>query len=222
MTRKDTIIVAVLVNSALLITLFVTAIKGDDIPSPSMASEPVEIHPIALPEPKIKEQSVEKKEIEQVLKEFSEKAVVKEEAKSPAIDFAKELEAITKAAAPAKEVKVQRGSDGKKVTVQKGDTLEKIARANQVSVDEIYSHNHLTTSVLQIGQVLKIPQAHQVKTAVVSSAPSEENFYIVKQGDNPWSIAVKNHMKLDELLRLNDLNEEKARRLRPGDKLRIR
>ena len=65
--------------------------------------------------------------------------------------------------------------------------------------------------------MLKIPAKGQ-------AAPSADvaKFYTVKQGDNPWTIAVKNQLKVDELLKLNDLNDEKARRLRPGDKLRIR
>jgi hypothetical protein len=32
---------------------------------------------------------------------------------------------------------------------------------------------------------------------------------------------MKNQMKVDELLRLNNLDEEKAKRLKPGDQLRI-
>jgi LysM repeat protein len=44
----------------------------------------------------------------------------------------------------------------------------------------------------------------------------------MKVGENPWAIAIRHHMKLDELLRLNGLNEEKARKLKPGDRLRIR
>jgi len=33
---------------------------------------------------------------------------------------------------------------------------------------------------------------------------------------------MKHHMKVEELLRLNHFNKEKAKRLKPGDKLRIR
>ncbi|NGX46548.1 MAG: hypothetical protein K940chlam2_01740, partial [Chlamydiae bacterium] len=44
----------------------------------------------------------------------------------------------------------------------------------------------------------------------------------VVSGDNPWTIAVKNRIKVDQLLKLNGLNEEKARCLKPGDRLRIR
>lgn len=50
---------------------------------------------------------------------------------------------------------------------------------------------------------------------------SSFKYYTVKNGDNPWTIAVKNHMKVDELLKLNHLDADKAKRLKPGDQLRI-
>jgi nucleoid-associated protein YgaU len=58
--------------------------------------------------------------------------------------------------------------------------------------------------------------------AVDHKAVEEGKYYIVKSGDNPWSIAIKNHIKFDELLRLNHLDEDKAKKLKPGDKLRIK
>jgi LysM repeat protein len=64
---------------------------------------------------------------------------------------------------------------------------------------------------------------------VAKSAPVEKpaqstgpDYYTVKVGDNPWMIAMKHHLKLEELLKLNGLNEEKARKLKPGDRLRIK
>lgn len=121
----------------------------------------------------------------------------------------------------------------KEVKVKKGDALEKIARMHQTSVQEIMRVNHLSSTQLKIGQVLKIATPKDAKVAKTSlkssqkeiapTATSEEaKFYIVKNGDNPWTIAVKNHLKVDELLKLNGLDEEKARKLKPGDQLRIR
>ena len=52
--------------------------------------------------------------------------------------------------------------------------------------------------------------------------PNPEDFYVVKEGDSPWAIALSNGIRLDELLKLNGLDEQKARKLRPGDRLRIR
>jgi LysM repeat protein len=112
------------------------------------------------------------------------------------------------------------------VKIKKGDYLDKIARNNKTTVSEIMKVNHLSNTNLRIGQVLKIPnnagkanppRNNQQKQTTVGSP-----YYIVKNGDNPWTIASKNKLKLSELLRLNNLNEESARQLKPGDQLRIR
>ncbi|MBS0629787.1 MAG: LysM peptidoglycan-binding domain-containing protein [Verrucomicrobia bacterium] len=225
MTRKDTIIIAVLVNAALLIALFVTAIKREDTPH---QEEKIAANTqlIAIPETDKNEiKAAQGDEIDLVLKEFSEKktevTAVEDTAK---IDFVKELEAITKSVSEMpQEAASTESADFIKVTVKKGDVLEKIARANQSTVDEIIRVNQLKSSMLQIGQTLKIPRKGQTasiaKASIESSGPE---YYVVKQGDNPWAIAVKNHLKVDELLKLNNLTEEKARHLKPGDKLRIR
>jgi len=226
MTRKDTIIIAVLVNAALLIALFVTAIKRD---SSKVEGEKIaaNIQPITIPETDKKEiKAAQGDEIDLVLKEFSEKKgeVVANTEESQKIDFVKELEAITRSVSELPTETISPADDFVKVTVKKGDVLEKIARTNHTSVDEIMRVNQLKSSMLQIGQTLKIPKkagAQAVERAVVTSGGGEE-FYVVKQGDNPWAIAVKNHLKVDELLKLNNLTEEKARHLKPGDKLRIR
>jgi len=98
------------------------------------------------------------------------------------------------------------------IIVRAGDTLDKIARSYGLSVEEIMRVNHLIDSRLQIGQVLKLTKAGK---------RGQEKYYTVKNGDNPWTIAMKNQMKVDELLRLNNLDEDKAKRLKPGDQLRI-
>jgi LysM repeat protein len=227
MNRKDTIIIAVLVNAALLIALFVTAIKRDSGAKVEEEKIAATFQPIAIPEMEKKEiKAAQGDEIDLVLKEFSEKKaeVVVNPEESQKIDFVKELEAITKSVSELPQETMHPSDDFIKVTVKKGDVLEKIARANQTSVDEIMRVNQLKNSMLQIGQTLKIPRkagAATVERAVVSGGGGEE-FYTVKQGDNPWAIAVKNHLKVDELLKLNNLTEEKARHLKPGDKLRIR
>jgi LysM repeat protein len=113
--------------------------------------------------------------------------------------------------------------------VKKGDTLEKIARAHHTTVDEIIKLNHLPSSFLRVGQVLKLPAEKTLSAKTAKSAMPEKlkqdtgpDYYTVKVGDNPWMIAIKHHLKLEELLKLNGLNEEKARKLKPGDRLRIK
>ena len=80
-------------------------------------------------------------------------------------------------------------------TVQKGDSLWLIAQKNNTSVDDLIKLNNLTSTVLQIGEQLKIPTSN--------STPS--NIYIVKKGDTLWSIARENNISVDELKKLNNL-----------------
>ncbi|NGX40119.1 MAG: D-gamma-glutamyl-meso-diaminopimelic acid endopeptidase CwlS [Chlamydiae bacterium] len=225
MNRKDTIKVAVLVNAALLIALFVTAIKSDSTISTPAGHGIAEVHPLALPRHAKNEIKVAQgDEIDQVLKEFSEKkakiaAQSNEKTTQTKVDFSKELEALSRAQRPAVKPTAKEAKQYDEVVVQKGDALEKIARHHKTNVDEIMQINHLKSTLLRIGQVLKVPKSSR-NTSVAKSS-SDSQFYTVKLGDNPWTIAVKNNLKLEELIRLNDLDEEKARRLKPGDQLRI-
>jgi peptidoglycan DL-endopeptidase LytF len=86
--------------------------------------------------------------------------------------------------------------------------------------------NQLPTSFLKIGQRLKIPAGKRIEISKPKSAISlgleTAEYYTMKVGDNPWSVAMKHHMKVDELLKLNGLNEKTARKLKPGDRLRIK
>lgn len=197
MKRKDTIILAAAINGVLLTILFVSALKRGPSESPSRAEQVTEeIMPLVV---------------------ASTAPVAPEKEKKLGLDFTKELEAITQAASVATARKsAQPKTSLTQVSVQKGDVLEKIARTHDTTVSEIMRCNGMSSTVLQIGQTLKLPQ----KKGQVSS--SKPGYYTVKPGDNPWTISVKNKIKVDELLKLNNLNEEKARKLRPGDRLRIR
>jgi peptidoglycan DL-endopeptidase LytF len=105
------------------------------------------------------------------------------------------------------------------VTVKKGDFLEKIAKAHNTTVASIMKASKMSSTNLRVGQVLQVP----VNEKSAASAPKSENdYYVVKEGDNPWLIASKNRIRLEDLLKLNGLDEAKARKLRPGDRLKIR
>jgi LysM repeat protein len=143
--------------------------------------------------------------------------VAVEEQKSPA------PAAVAALPAPAPS----RGS-AVEIEVQKGDSLERLAKKHHTSVDEIIKLNQLPSSFLKVGQRLKIPAERTAEVAQKpKSSPSpalseQAEYYTMKVGDNPWSVAMKHHMKVDELLKLNGLNEKTARKLKPGDRLRIR
>ncbi len=120
------------------------------------------------------------------------------------------------------------------VTVKKGDVLEKIARANGTTVAMIKRANGLQNEKLSIGQVLKIPLKREAGSSMVAetsikkpderreSVNGEAVYHVVRSGDNPWKIAKKYDVKYDEILRLNHLDEEKARNLKVGDRIRVK
>lgn len=87
-------------------------------------------------------------------------------------------------------------------TVKAGDSLYKIANQFGVTVNDIISANNLTSTTLQIGQVLTIPTGTTTPTP-----PTEENYinYTVKSGDSLWVIANRYNTTVDEIKRLNNL-----------------
>ena len=205
MNRKDTIVISVLVNMALLVVLFVVAIK----PSTS-----VEIAKVNLHQEKKKEEKVvpeEKPSLDQVDSLLSKFVAQEVKAEVESVPLPKVEEVIH----PPKT---------KEIIVKQGDSLDKIAKHYHTSVSELMKLNRLTDSKLHIGQILYVPKSDD---AIIEMKPTalaakgDAKYYIVKHGDNPWTIAIKNGIKVEELLKLNNLDESKAKKLKPGDKLRI-
>ena len=91
---------------------------------------------------------------------------------------------------PAKEIK---DTDSTYVVVR-GDTLYSIANRLGTTVDELKRVNNLTSNVLSVGQVLKVPKDEETK-----------NTYIVKKGDSLYKIARDNNTTVDTIKRLNNL-----------------
>ncbi len=205
-TRKDTIIIAMLVNIALLAVLFATATRNPTN-SPVTKVEPVftqveAISQVAAPvSAPISKQPVD--EIDEILKSY-------------ALKTHKTVSPVTQ---EAPKVAVEQPSIATRtVTVKKGDVLSRIAKQNGVKVEDIIALNNLESLKLQIGQVLKVPDT-STKAPTKVEGP---DFYVVKEGDSPWKIAKKCHISVEDLLRLNNLDEAKAKNLKIGQKLRIR
>ena len=78
--------------------------------------------------------------------------------------------------------------------VQKEDNLYTIANKYDITIDDIKKLNNLSTNILQIGQVLKIPGS------------TNYNTYIVKKGDNLWDIANKYGTTVKKLMTINNLD----------------
>ncbi len=94
-------------------------------------------------------------------------------------------------------LKIKNSSNNGKTTytVQKGDSLWVIANKYGITTEELKSYNNLTSNLLSIGQVLKIPQG---KT-------STENIYTVKKGDSLWTIANRYNTTVEKIKVLNNL-----------------
>ena len=80
-------------------------------------------------------------------------------------------------------------------TVKKGDSLYSIANNFNTSVSELKTLNNLSSNLLSIGQILKIP-----------SNTNTSNTYTVKKGDSLYSIANNFNTSVSELKTLNNLS----------------
>lgn len=78
-------------------------------------------------------------------------------------------------------------------TVKKGDNLYAIGRQYSLSQDEIMKYNNLTSNLLSIGQILKIPITNNNLT------------YTVQSGDSLYSIARKFNTTVDSIKQKNNL-----------------
>ena len=85
--------------------------------------------------------------------------------------------------------------------VKKGDSLYSIANKYNTTIDELKRINNLTSNILSIGQVLKLPSDK------VSDIEKEENTisYTVQKGDSLYSIARKYDTTIDRIKDLNNL-----------------
>lgn len=84
--------------------------------------------------------------------------------------------------------------------VQKGDSLYSIAQKYNTTVNAIKNLNSLSSNLLNIGQVLKIPKSTTQNTG------GEYQIYIVKKGDTLYSIANAFNMSVNELKSINNLS----------------
>lgn len=82
-------------------------------------------------------------------------------------------------------------------TVKKGDNLYSISRNYGLTQSELMDYNNLTSNLLSIGQILKIP--------VSKDSTSQQTTYTVQKGDSLYSIAQKYNTTVDSIKRKNNL-----------------
>ncbi len=207
MSRRDTIIIAVLINACLLVVLFATSLGPKDKP------KHVSVQSATPPVKKIHFEDIDKSQI-QATKQLEQSVALQTIIKPPVAK-----EPVHQPPPIIKSAPVVKAQKYTEVTVKSGDYLERIGRENNVSVPEIMSLNDLKTTQLRIGQVLRIP-ANNHSGAEQPKKPTKQ--YMVKTGDTAWKIANENKMQLDDLLKINHLDKESSRHLKPGDMLFIR
>lgn len=90
------------------------------------------------------------------------------------------------------------GSDYTQYVVKKDDSLYKIAKAYNTTVDELISLNNLPSNVIYPNQILLIPK---------SSNTVGNNTYLTKSGDTIGSILKKYNISFSDLDKYNDLDK---------------
>ncbi|MDR0755616.1 MAG: LysM peptidoglycan-binding domain-containing protein [Puniceicoccales bacterium] len=100
--------------------------------------------------------------------------------------------------------------------VQKGDTLSRIGQQYHLTVNEIKAYNHLKGDVIFVGQKLKLqgvtqPIGEEKKLGIAQQMPLiKGEKYVVQAGDTLSAIAMRSGLKVDDLIRINNIKNPKA------------
>lgn len=231
MTRKDTIMIAVIVNACLLAILFITAVVYEEEQGAFTAEPKLEGKGSSETLPSSQQIASTGDEVDNVLKYYHHPAPQPIVVETPSEIYIPESLPAHYHAMDEEDPPQQDFKGFTEVIVKKGDALEKIAKTHHTTVAAIKQANHLENEKLSIGQLLKIPLSKEMKAAdplpSTSAQKSEETssaavYHVVKSGDSPWKIAKQYNVNYEEILRLNNLNEEKAKNLKIGERIRVK
>lgn len=86
--------------------------------------------------------------------------------------------------------------------VKTGDSLYSVAKKYNISVDELKNINNLQSNLLSVGQQLLVP----VQTQIIEDTEIENyDTYVVKKGDNLYTISKQYGVSVDEVMNYNNL-----------------
>ncbi len=119
-------------------------------------------------------------------------------------------------------------------TVRGGDSLSKIARQFDTSVNAIKAANGKTSDMIRVGEILTIPVGNNAAVPAAQSAPQPaanapavsvatvpaDGVHVVKAGEFPAAIARKYGMTTSELLATNGITD--PTKLQVGQRLKVR
>ncbi len=147
---------------------------------------------------------------------------------------------VTSAPAGGSGAAADAGAGSVNYTLRSGDTVGAVAVRYGVKVSAVMRANNLDDAKarkLRAGQTIVIPSPTKTPAAnTASAAPSvssagkpdtapavtgADGSYEIKSGDTPEKIARKFGVKMSDLMKANNLDDAKARRLRIGQKLVI-
>jgi membrane-bound lytic murein transglycosylase D len=138
-----------------------------------------------------------------------------------------EKQAVARKAREAAPVDPSLAEGGMHYTVRKGDTLEKIARDHNVTIQQLKQWNGLKRSRIAVGEdLLILTNEKPLRSAGVTrndgvqkqQGASRVLVYVVKKGDTLWDIARAHSVDPSDLKAWNDLRKNK---IYEGQELRI-
>ncbi|MGG3496900.1 LysM peptidoglycan-binding domain-containing protein [Peribacillus simplex] len=118
--------------------------------------------------------------------------------------------------APASSSKAKNSNSSDTYTVKSGDTLGKIARVNNMTIQQLKSENRLTSTLIFPGQVLKVNNLNNY----TNNSKNTTETYVVKLGDSLSTIANRYNLSLSALLKINP-NISNSDRIRIGQSIRV-